>query len=343
MQLPPGQQLVAPGKWPFVGERTSAVWIEPWTVRIHGLVDSPRLFSLDDLTSMPRGECTVDIHCVTRWSKLGARFGGVLLEDLIAVAHPRSAARFVAFVAHSERRHSTSLVLDEAIELGAMIAWECEGRPLAAEHGGPVRVIVPGRYFYKSLKWLAEIELLAEDRLGYWEAEAGYHNHANPWREERYMAPSLTRQQASAMLATRDWSGRDLRSIDAAGRELRGLRADGALLRDANFRRGDFQGASFREANLSNAHFENADLRGTSFAGADCEGANFSGADLRGVDFGGASLFGASFCEEGSGEVVERAVLDATTRIDAVAVEQLTPIQQEFVRRALSCGNVGDA
>jgi hypothetical protein len=317
-----------------VGERAAAESNDPWTVNLHGLVDAARIFTLADLLALPFVERTVDIHCVTRWSKLAVRFGGVMLADLLSAVGVQTSARFVSFVAQSARRHSTSLVLSEALELETMIAWQCEGTPLAAEHGGPVRVIVPGRYFYKSLKWLAEIDLLTDDRLGYWEAEAGYHNRADPWREERYMAPGLTKQLAAAVLASRDWSRRDLRSIDAGGRELAGLLAVAALLRDANFRGCDLQGACFGEANLSNAHFENADLRGASFIGADCEGANFSGADLRRADFSGASLFGASFCAEAAVKSGD-AVFDAATRIDPQAVEQLTPAQQEFVRRML--------
>ncbi len=338
MQLPPGQQLVAQDKWPLVGEKSSLATNEPWKVRMHGLVGAPRAFSFSDLLALPQVERAVDIHCVTRWSKFNVRFGGVRLADVLALVQPHPAARFVSFVARSERNHSTSLVLDEALELGTLIALTCEGQALTAEHGGPMRVVTPGRYFYKSLKWLAEIELLAEDRLGYWEATAGYHNHANPWCEERYMAPGLTKQQATAILATRDWSGRDLRSIDARGRELRGLIAQGALLRDADFRGCDLQDASFHEANLSNAHFQQADLRRASFALADCEGADFSGADLRGADFQGASLFGASFCAEAPAgdSSAEGAILDRATRIDTVAIEQLTPLQQEFLRRAMS-------
>ncbi len=80
-----------------------------------------------------------------------------------------------------------------------MIVWSVEGQSLTSEHGGPLRMIVPGRYLYKSLKWLTRIELLEIDRLGYWEAEAGYHNHADPWREERYLAPELTKQQVAAL------------------------------------------------------------------------------------------------------------------------------------------------
>jgi DMSO/TMAO reductase YedYZ molybdopterin-dependent catalytic subunit len=337
MELPPGQQLVARGKWPLVGERSAARCSEPWTVCVCGLVDAPRELSLADLAAFCLVEREVDVHCVTRWSKLGVRFKGALLADLLKRVGVQPAARFVSFVARSQRRHSTSLPLDEAIQLGTLLAWQCDGTPLAAHHGGPVRVIVPGRYFYKSLKWLAEIELLAEDRLGFWEATAGYHNRADPWREERYMAPGLSRQQAAAALATRDWAERDFRSIDASRRELRGLTAHGALLRDANFRGCDLQGARFDRANLSNAHFEQADLRGAIFAGADCEGANFSGADLRQTDFAGASLFGASFCAETAGIPMQGALLDSTTRMDPEAIEQLTPVQQEFVRREAGC------
>lgn len=335
--LPPGQQLVAAGKWPLVGERAAARVNEPWSVCVRGLVMSPRAWSLDELGALPQTEITVDIHCVTRWSKPGVRFRGVRLADLLATATPLAQARFTSFTARSERNHSTSLLLSEAIELGTLVALECDGQPLAEEHGGPVRTVVPDRYFYKSLKWLTEIELLADDRLGYWEANAGYHNHADPWREERYMAPSLTKQQAAMILATRDWSRRDLRSIDASGRNLAGLVAHGALLRDANFRHADLRRACFKDANLSNAHFEAANLREASFAGADCEGANFSGADLRGTSFAGASLFGASFIAEESVDAASQsgALIDPTTHIDSSAIEQLTPIQHEFVRRAL--------
>ena len=170
---------------------------------IGGLVEVPRVLALTELAALSRVERIVDIHCVTRWSKPAVRFGGVLLADLLSHAPPKPAARFVSFVSRSERSHSTSLVLAHAISLETLIALSCEGQPLAAEHGGPVRVVVPGRYFYKSLKWLAGVELLAEDRLGYWEATAGYHNHADPWQEQRYIAPGLTKQQAAAADAYR--------------------------------------------------------------------------------------------------------------------------------------------
>jgi DMSO/TMAO reductase YedYZ molybdopterin-dependent catalytic subunit len=332
--LPPHQQLAAPGKWPAVGERAPADRTGPWLVSVGGLVASPLAFSLVQLSALPQAERRIDIHCVTRWSKPAVPFGGVPLRDLLDRCRPLPEARFISFVARSERNHSTSLPLDEALALGALVALTAEGRPLETVHGGPVRTVVPGRYFFKSLKWLERIELLAEDRLGYWEAEAGYHNVADPWREQRYMAPSLDRREVRELLARRDFSGRDLRGIEAGGMDLAGLMARGALLRDAHFERSVLRGACFDGANLSNAHLEGANLRGATFAGrADVEGADFRGADLRGADFTGASLFGATFVPEpGDTEGWGPARLDAGTRLDAAAVETLTPHQQHFIR-----------
>lgn len=326
--LPPGQQLVAPGKWPLVGERQPIPRAGQWTVEITGLVEHTRRWTVDELARLEQVECEVDIHCVTRWSKLGVQFAGVRLQQLLDEASVQPAARFVWFVSHSERNHSTSLPLDDAIALNAMIAITCDGQPLPLEHGGPVRVVVPGRYFYKSLKWLAKIELLAEDCLGYWEAEAGYHNRADPWQEQRYIAAALTKQQAAQLIAGRDFSGRDLRGLDAAGRDLTGLNATDALLRDANFRRCKLREANFRRANLSNAHLENADLQGAQFIDADCEGANFAGADLRGVDFSGASLLAATFSPD--------AHVDEQTHITAEQIASLMPIEADYLREALS-------
>jgi DMSO/TMAO reductase YedYZ molybdopterin-dependent catalytic subunit len=331
--LPPGQQLAAADKWPTVGERTPLPGNGPWTVAVEGCVERPRIWSLSELWAMPQVEQIEDIHCVTRWSKLQIPFRGVPLAALLEEARTAAEAKFVSFVAHSPRAHSTSLPLADALALNALIALEACGQPLPQLRGGPVRVIVPGRYFYKSLKWLSRIELLREDRLGFWEETAGYHNVADPWREQRYMAPGLSKQEAARLIAARDFSGRDLRSIDASQRDLQGLNARGALLRDANFRGCNLQQACFDNANLSNAHLQQADLRGASFVGADVEGANFTGADLRGADFRGASMLGVSFCEEAAA-----AILDGNTRIDEKSVDELTPLQAAFVRQSLSGG-----
>jgi hypothetical protein len=269
---------------------------------------------------------------VTRWSNLGTTFDGALLANLIEQSEPTRAARFVSFVAQSARNHSSSLPLGEAIELGTMLAARYEGQPLPVEHGGPVRAVVPGRYFFKSVKWVRKIELLAEDRLGYWEGQAGYHNRADPWRGERYMAPGLSRQQMQAILATRDFSGRDLRSIDATGCDLSGLRAAGTLLRDARFDRCKLAGADFSGANLSNAMLRGADLRGANFAGADVEGADFTAADLRGADFRGASLTAATFCDAGETATGPHgAIIDPTSRFDLASLDDLMPPQLEYV------------
>jgi hypothetical protein len=262
---------------------------------------------------------------------------------LLDRAGPLPTARYLSFVARSERNHSTSLALETALELGAWVALTWEGRPLDASHGGPIRVIVPGRYFYKSVKWLERIEVLAEDRLGYWEGEAGYHNEADPWKEQRYIVGQLDRRMVREILAKRDFVGRSLLGLEAAGINLEGLNARGALLRNADFRNAHLVAACFDGANLSNAHLEAADLLKATFGryegkGADVEGASFQRADLRGADFRGASLFGATFCSVTDGSVTDEARIDSTTLFDDVGLEQLTPRQRAFVEAARLTG-----
>jgi len=335
--LPPRQQLVAAGKWPSVGERAAQSPAGAWRISLHGEVEAPRVLTLAELQDLPQVERTIDIHCVTRWSKLAARFRGVRLADLLTLVTPRPAAQFVSFVAYSARDHSTSLPVADALALETLVVWQWEGEPLPAEHGGPVRVIVPGRYFYKSLKWLREIELLSHDVLGYWEREAGYHNSGDPWREQRYLAPHLSRAQMQEALAQRDFSRQDLRSLDASGHDLAHLTAVGALLRDAKFNGTRLVGADFTEANLSNAELIDADLQGAQFVRADVEGADFTGADLRGADFTGASLLGVTFCSfSPTGQTVRPAKVDQQTRIPTAARETLLPAQAEFLRQALA-------
>lgn len=298
VELPPGQQRVAADKWPYVGEREPASIPQVWTIEVTGRVAAPFQIRLEQLKDLPQTTLTTDIHCVTRWSKLGVSFGGVLLADLLATAQVFPSAGFVSFLAHSTRQHSTSLSLADAIALQTLVAWQVDGQPLPVDHGGPVRCIVPGRYFYKSLKWLKRIEVLDEDRLGFWESDAGYHNHADPWKEERYLAPNLDRRQAKAMLTSKALGGRDLRGLQASGLDLRQLQAQNASLRDAHFERANLQGADFSGANLSNAHFQAADLTGANFENADLEGADFTAAHVINCNLQGASLFGTSFVSE---------------------------------------------
>jgi DMSO/TMAO reductase YedYZ molybdopterin-dependent catalytic subunit len=324
-RLPPGQELVGPGKWPTIGEKRPANSVPPDRLNISGCVATPITWSVGQLQSMPQTQRVLDIHCVTRWSKFDVEFSGVLLGELLAQAG-------VTDEAHSERRHSTSLPLPVALQHETMIALAANGQPLPVEHGGPIRNIVPDKYFYKSVKWLCEIELLAEDRLGFWEAESGYHNNADPWKVERYMAPTIDRRTAAKLIESRDFSGRDLRSIDASSRNLDGLDARNALLRDANFEKSSLQNADFSGANLSNAHFRNANLTGAKFIGTDLEGSDLVGADLSGADLTGCSLIGASFCEfDAAGKIHLAATLTESTKLEREALSALGPSQFAFV------------
>ena len=335
-KIPPGQQLVANDKWPIIGERKPANSTQPWQLTFSGLVKNTFTFSADELLAMPQTSLYMDIHCVTRWSRQKVTFTGVLLADLIAKVVPEESANFLSFVSRSDRKHSTSLPLQTARDLNTLIALKVDGQPLCIDHGGPIRNIVPGRYFYKSVKWLQEVEVLAEDRLGFWEAETGYHNNADYWLEERYMAPTIDRRTAIKLIESRDFAGMDLRSIDASKRDLSGLNAVGSLLRDADFRRSDLSGADFTDANLSNAHFEHSDLRGVTFKGTDLEGANLSGADLRGTKFENCSLIGSSFIQtevDGSRLAVK---VDASTEIADSMLQPLTADQVNFLKSVLS-------
>jgi DMSO/TMAO reductase YedYZ molybdopterin-dependent catalytic subunit len=338
VQLPPNQQLIRGDRWPVVGERGPRNAPAPWSITIvRG--DQAVSHRLESLRNRGQVERTIDVHCVTRWSRPAMRFRGVPLLPLLEEVSC-DGVRFVSFTARSEHDHSTSLPLETVIACDPLIAFEAEGEPLSSEHGGPVRLVVPGRYFYKSIKWLQRIELLAEDRLGTWEADAGYHNEADPWKEQRYMAPSLSKQQAKRLLESKDFRGQELRGIIAAGRDLTGLDARRGLLRAADFSRCLLRDADFRGANLSNAIFHDAVLCAADLRNADCEGADFSGADLRGADLRGASLFGASFCvtSERQSSPLRPAAFDRHTRLDVVSLDALTDDQRGFVLQQWSNG-----
>ena len=298
-RLPPRQQLVGPDRWPLVGETSPAKRETPWTLSVLD-PSGNRLacWTLDELLAQQCVSRKLDLHCVTRWSKYDVAFTGIPLLRLLNQVSFSSDVKFLSFIARSDRHHSTSLSWADVQELDPLVALGLEHEPLPTEHGGPIRLIVPDRYFYKSLKWLETIALLHEDRLGFWEAEAGYHNHADPWQEERFMAASLTKRDAAALLASRDFRDRDLRGLHAAGRDLTELLGQRCRLRDADLDRALLIRADFNGANLSGARLRGADLRFAKFCDADLEGCDFSGADLRGADFSRASLFGATFASD---------------------------------------------
>jgi DMSO/TMAO reductase YedYZ molybdopterin-dependent catalytic subunit len=181
-RLPPGQYLTE--KWPVLhaGE-IPHVDLASWTLRVFGAVEEEVTLDWDAFNALPRTENVQDIHCVTRWSRFDAEFEGVHWRELANLCRPRPEARFV--IAHAEHDFTTNVPLASLEDERALLATHADGAPLAVEHGGPMRLVVPGTYFWKSAKWLRAIELSPVDRLGFWE-RYGYHNDADPWQEQRY-------------------------------------------------------------------------------------------------------------------------------------------------------------
>jgi len=181
-RLPPGQYLTQ--KWPVLHTGSVPhVDLATWDFTVEGEVEHPLRLTFDELKALPQIDVTTDIHCVTRWSRFDTSFHGVHWRELAKLAKPKPLARFV--VAHAEQGYTSNLPI-EAIEADeAMVAWDADGEPLAPDHGWPLRLVVPSRYFWKSAKWLRGLELRSTDEPGFWE-RYGYHNDADPWREERY-------------------------------------------------------------------------------------------------------------------------------------------------------------
>jgi hypothetical protein len=154
-----------------------------WRLQVHGEVESPFAIDFAGLLAMPQVEQECDVHCVTKWSVLGARFTGVRLADLAQRAKVKPNARHVVFEA--AYGYTSNVPLHEALAPNVLVAHRLEGTPLARAHGAPVRALVPDLYFWKSAKWLTGVRFTSQDQPGYWETR-GYHNHADPWKEERY-------------------------------------------------------------------------------------------------------------------------------------------------------------
>ena len=181
-RLPPGQYLTA--KWPVLhAGGLPRVDRATWTFRVFGEVDHEVELSWDEFSALPRSSNVQDIHCVTRWSRFDAEFEGVHWRELAKLAAPRPSAQFV--IAHAEHDFTSNVPLSFLEDEKALLATHADGEPLTLEHGGPMRLVIPGKYFWKSAKWLRAIELSSTDRLGFWE-RYGYHNDADPWKEERY-------------------------------------------------------------------------------------------------------------------------------------------------------------
>jgi DMSO/TMAO reductase YedYZ molybdopterin-dependent catalytic subunit len=157
--------------------------LSTWELRVYGEVESPGRWGWEAFQRLPRVEVVSDIHCVTRWSRYDNRWSGVALQTLLEQVRPRPEARYA--IVHAEQGFTTNLPLEEMKQDDVLLADQHDGAPLAPEHGWPLRLVVPRRYFWKSAKWVRAIELAREDRPGFWERN-GYHNDADPWREERF-------------------------------------------------------------------------------------------------------------------------------------------------------------
>lgn len=181
-RIPPGQVLTE--KWPVLHYGpVPNVDLATWTFRVWGRVARPIELTWEQFLQLPQIESTSDIHCVTRWSRLDNRWTGVAAKDVLALAEPLPDARFVLI--HAEYGYTANLPLEALYDDDVLFAFAHDGQPLTPEHGFPLRLVVPKRYFWKSAKWVRGVEVLTEDRLGFWE-QLGYHNDADPWREQRF-------------------------------------------------------------------------------------------------------------------------------------------------------------
>ena len=190
-RLPPNQILTR--KWPVLHYGTvPSVDLARWRFAVSGAVERPFEIDWQELQSLPRRDTPCDIHCVTRWSRFDNVFGGVAVQDLLGRAGVRPEGRFV--LVHAEQGYTTNLPLEDLDRPENLLALTHDGEPLASEHGGPVRLLVPHLYFWKSAKWVRGFEVLEVDYPGFWE-QNGYHMRGDPWAEERYGRPDPVRMR----------------------------------------------------------------------------------------------------------------------------------------------------
>ena len=181
-RLPPGQILT--DKWPVLHYGSvPKVDLARWDFRIYGQVEQPARWTWEEFQKLPRTKLRSDIHCVTRWSRYDNLWEGVSIRELFRHVVPLARARFA--IVHAEQSYATNLPLSELIQDDVLLADTHDGVALTPEHGWPLRLVVPRRYFWKSAKWVRAIELVDRDHPGFWE-QNGYHNEADPWREERF-------------------------------------------------------------------------------------------------------------------------------------------------------------
>ncbi len=181
-RLPPGQSATL--KWPVLHYRgVPAFDPATWKFRTWGLVEAPLELTWQEFLALPRTQVTADFHCVTRWSRFDNRWEGVPLRAIADQTRPKPEARSVLI--HCAEDYSTNVPLKDLLEVNVLFALQHDSAPLASEHGGPVRLVVPKLYGWKSAKWVTGLEFLAEERPGYWE-QNGYHIYGDPFKEQRF-------------------------------------------------------------------------------------------------------------------------------------------------------------
>ena len=181
-RLPPGQYLTE--KWPVLhAGSVPHTDLATWDFRVWGEVENPITLDWEQFDALPKSDNVQDIHCVTRWSKFDTTFEGVHWRAVAELVRPKPTARFV--LAHAEQGFTSNVPLSFLEDDLALLATHGDGEPLAPDHGWPLRLVIPGKYFWKSAKWLRGIELRSTDEPGFWE-RYGYHNDADPWHEQRY-------------------------------------------------------------------------------------------------------------------------------------------------------------
>lgn len=326
--LPPGQ--IETKRFPIVGERApSADLADPgsWRLELGGLVRNPIELDLEAFRSRADRELTFDIHCVTSWTRFGSTWTGMPLSVLLDEAEPLAEAAFVSFEAYSERGHHTSLPLEVTRE-DAWLVHSFDGRPLETGHGGPVRVVTPSRYFYKSVKWVRRVVVLAEDRLGWWEEGSYYHNHADPWAgDERFTSGSIRPEHLDRFMgasAYDKYRGRVMMGLDLRGWAPASLDLRRMYLKNCDLRGLSLANADLRESNLSLSDLRGADLRGSDLSGSDLEGVNFAGADLTNAHLRDTALSATRFVDDTGGALLDGAMFEGSYGL----VEE----QEEFVR-----------
>jgi DMSO/TMAO reductase YedYZ molybdopterin-dependent catalytic subunit len=181
-RLPPGQYFTERFPVLHVGDVPN-IERSQWTLQVFGEVTEPRMLTFDDLAALPNVDVVTDIHCVTKWSKFDTKWRGVRFRDVMALVEVAPSVTHV--VQHAEYGYTTNTPLPALLGDDVLLTWEYEGEPLPPEHGGPVRMLLPSLYFWKSAKWLRGIEFVTGDKPGFWERN-GYHDEGDPWREQRY-------------------------------------------------------------------------------------------------------------------------------------------------------------